>query len=99
MSATGYRHCSRYLTSAKFWAEFTTNGKWMKFTTIIQKLHEECVRVHAAIAKHACREYSDEFVDLFTYWKGGEEHLMTKPSVIAKRYEELANHHDDRTVV
>ncbi|KAG2044368.1 hypothetical protein BDR03DRAFT_849829 [Suillus americanus] len=86
-------------TPDEFWAEFTTNSKWMKFTTIVQKLHEECVGAHAAVAECACRQYSDEFADLFIYWKGGQEHLMTKPSAIAKRYEELRDCHDDRTVV
>ncbi|KAG1745638.1 hypothetical protein EDB19DRAFT_1632182 [Suillus lakei] len=76
----------------EFWAEFSTNGKPMRFTTIVQKLCEECVWVHAAIAEHAWRKYGFYFTDLFTYWKGGEEHLMMKPSAIAKRYEELADH-------
>lgn len=68
----------------------------MKFTTIVQKLREERIQVHAALAERARREYSADFADLFTYWKGGEEHLMKKPSAIAKRYEELAHRHDDR---
>ncbi|KAG2131340.1 hypothetical protein DEU56DRAFT_740110 [Suillus clintonianus] len=79
----------------QFWAAFSADSKHLKFTAIIRALHEERASIHAAVAECAHREYGAQFADLFTYRKGGEEHLMTKPSAIMKRYKELASSRDN----
>ncbi|KAG2114583.1 uncharacterized protein F5147DRAFT_569971 [Suillus discolor] len=85
--------CYREGTEAQFWEEFSADGKCMSYTVIIQKLCAKRKMVLTAAVEHACKEYGDEFNDLFTYWKGREEHVMVKPSVVAKRFNQLAGGH------
>ncbi|KAG2115289.1 uncharacterized protein F5147DRAFT_569635 [Suillus discolor] len=76
--------CYREGTKAQFWEEFSADGKCMTYTVIVQKLCAKRKMALAAAVEHACKEYGDKFNDLFTYWKGGEEHVMVKPSAVAK---------------
>ncbi|KAG2058099.1 hypothetical protein BDR06DRAFT_930192 [Suillus hirtellus] len=75
-------------TPEQFWASFrAANGEPLKFTAIIHRLHKECKEAHFALVECAHKEYGSDF--FFTYRKGGEEHTMTRPSAIAKKYKEL----------
>ncbi|KAG1888025.1 uncharacterized protein F5891DRAFT_987886 [Suillus fuscotomentosus] len=77
-------------TPDHFWADFKTDsGERMKFTAIVQKLRDERKAEHTALVERAHREFHAEFDDLFTYRRGGEGHVMTKPSAIARKYIEL----------
>ncbi|KAG0706370.1 hypothetical protein DFH29DRAFT_798584 [Suillus ampliporus] len=59
----------RYGTPYHFWEEFKADsGEWMKFTAIVEKLHDECKAEHAALVDHAHQEFCADFNDLFTYW-------------------------------
>ncbi|KAG1895844.1 uncharacterized protein F5891DRAFT_941495 [Suillus fuscotomentosus] len=75
-------------TPEQFWASFrAANGEPLKFTAIIHRLREERKEAHFALVERAREEYGSDF--FFTYRKGGEEHTMTRPSAIAKKYKEL----------
>ncbi|KAG1878751.1 hypothetical protein C8R48DRAFT_768311 [Suillus tomentosus] len=77
-------------TPDHFWADFKTDsGERMEFTAIVQKLRDERKAEHAALVERAHREFHAEFDDLFTYRQGGEGHVMTKLSAIARKYIEL----------
>ncbi|KAG1897689.1 uncharacterized protein F5891DRAFT_902528, partial [Suillus fuscotomentosus] len=74
-------------TPDHFWADFKTDsGERMKFTAIVQKLRDERKAEHTALVERAHREFHAKFDDLFTYRRGGEGHVMTKPSAIARKY-------------
>jgi hypothetical protein len=74
----------------QFWAEFSENGEHMKFTSIVQKLREMRKSVCHDIEQQAREAYGPEFSTHFTYRRGGKEYVLTRPSAIAKRYQELA---------
>ncbi|KAG1902421.1 uncharacterized protein F5891DRAFT_949182 [Suillus fuscotomentosus] len=77
-------------TPDHFWADFKTDSvERMKFTAIVQKLCDERKAEHTALVERTHREFHAEFDDLFTYQQGGEGHVMTKPSAIARKYIEL----------
>jgi hypothetical protein len=61
----------------------------MKYTTIVQKLRDIRMSVDSRLAEQARREFGATFDARFTYWRGGQEYVMTKASAIAKRYIEL----------
>ncbi|KAG2141618.1 hypothetical protein BD769DRAFT_1349586, partial [Suillus cothurnatus] len=73
----------------QFWATFSVEGEHMKYTTIVQKLHDIRMSVDSRLAEQAHREFGATFDARFTYWRGGQEYVMTKVSAIAKRYIEL----------
>ncbi|KAG2098263.1 uncharacterized protein F5147DRAFT_816123, partial [Suillus discolor] len=75
-------------TPEQFWARFrAANGEPLKFTAIVHRLREERKEANFALVERAREEYRSDF--FFTYRKGGEEHTMTRPSAIAKKYKEL----------
>jgi len=61
----------------------------MKFTTIIQKLREVRKSAHAYAVQQARKEFGAEFNAQFTYRRGDQDYVMTRPSAIVKRYTEL----------
>ncbi|KIJ08193.1 hypothetical protein PAXINDRAFT_54741, partial [Paxillus involutus ATCC 200175] len=77
-------HRYRQGTPEEFWQEFSVDGRRMSFTTIVTCLREDRKRESEQAARTA-QEGSVQF----TYRKGNQVHVLTKPSAIARRFKAL----------
>jgi len=77
-------------TPDQFWSEFShDDGHHMHYTPISAVLRRQRRIADEAMAAHARAEYGESFPQHFTYRRGNEVHVMTKPSAIAKHYRSL----------
>jgi hypothetical protein len=80
----------RASTPDQFWSEFSyDDGRHMPFTAITAALRQQRQATDEAVAARARAEYGESFPAHFTYRRGNEVFVMTKPSAIAKHYRSL----------
>ncbi|KAG1763423.1 hypothetical protein EV702DRAFT_924025, partial [Suillus placidus] len=72
-----------------FWKEFSVTGKQMCYTAVVAKLHDQRRISNQATVACAHEEYGHRFPACFAYHKGNEVHVMSDPSAIARRYQQL----------
>lgn len=61
----------------------------MKFTAIVAQLRRKRKAEKENVVTRAHEEFGDMFNSKFTYRKGNETHVMTDPSAITRRYQQL----------
>ena len=61
----------------------------MAYTTIVAQLAKQREAVDFALAQKAREEYGGDFESEFSYRRGSEVIVMTKPAVIARHYRTL----------
>jgi hypothetical protein len=76
-------------TPAEFWAEFSSDGKHLSFTAIVERLRLSRKAQDERISVIAKAEYGASFAEHFYYRKGGSTRVMTDPAIIAKHYRAL----------
>jgi hypothetical protein len=76
---------------AEFWERFSADEKPLSFTGIMAILRSERMAVDAALAEQAKAEYGDDFMKEFSYRRGSNQLVMSKPCAIAKQYHKLKN--------
>ncbi|KAG2133269.1 uncharacterized protein EDB93DRAFT_1175107 [Suillus bovinus] len=81
--------CYRQGSPEQFWATFSAKGEHMKYSAIVDKLHDVRKSTQSRIVEQVRREFGATFDTDFTYRRGGGEYVMTRPSAIVKRYFEL----------
>ncbi|KAG2029568.1 hypothetical protein BDR03DRAFT_880426, partial [Suillus americanus] len=79
----------RQSTPNDFWEVFSANGSRMKFTAIVAQLRRKRKAEKENVVTRAHEEFGDMFNSKFTYRKGNETHVMTDPSAITRRYQQL----------
>jgi len=84
-------HCYRKGTPSEFWERFSVDGKTLSFTAIIAILRSERMVADAVLAEQVREEYGEDFEKEFSYRRGSERLVMSKPCAIAKQYRKLKN--------
>lgn len=83
-------HRYREGTPSQFWATYSEDGQHLSWKAINTKLAAERVDRDRKLVIQARREYGDVlFATTFQYRKGSVYRVMTKPSMIARKYRQL----------
>lgn len=65
------------------------DGKYLSYTTIVQRLAKQREAEDAELTETARSEYGARFEEVFNYRRGSDFFVMRKPAIIAKHYRTL----------
>ncbi|KAF9236255.1 hypothetical protein BU15DRAFT_50266 [Melanogaster broomeanus] len=77
-------HCYRQGSPEEFWGEFSEDGKRMSYTRIVARLRETRMNEAREVVQKAGEDLGESFDKHCTYRKGGDVHVLERPSAIVK---------------
>ncbi|TFK81839.1 hypothetical protein K466DRAFT_501426 [Polyporus arcularius HHB13444] len=84
--ATVYRRQYRRIGPCAFWSQYSQKGQRLPMTRILKQLKASRMEKDKELAERALVEHSERFSDHYTYRRGREHRVYTRPRAIAQRF-------------